>query len=168
MGSSFWLRNRNLFLFSGIGVLVFAMAGCSGGSGSIKHYSLYAISDPLPEKKNEATAFVQLRKAGANVVTIITMEKVSQSFRVYKQAGGEGEFKAKTVVNSALPKGVGQSWETGPERTVTFKDPENSTLHDRYRIVPIVNGAEAAPLRIAYETDDRNYYKATEHKGPAQ
>jgi hypothetical protein len=109
---------------------------------------------------------VQLRNAGSNFVTISTVEKGYQMFRVYKQEGGQGDFKPLGTLRAGTAENFTRSEDDTPKRLIFFEDTEHSSINDRYRITPIVDGAEVAPLKIVYDTDDPEYFRKIEGREP--
>jgi hypothetical protein len=160
-------RRGDIVRLLSVVVVLLAVVSCSGNKDKTRLYSLQTISDRSPARRGEATAYVQLRKGGSNVVTIEIRGKTGRSFRVYKQEGGQGEFKEKSALNLELSKSV-QSWDSSRERLVTFSDRDNPSVNDRYRIVSITDGKESGSLRVIYETDDADYFRQVENKEPGK
>ncbi len=143
------------------------VASCTTTSHKTKYYRLQTISDtPLKTKADEITAYVQLRNAGSNFVTIFTVEKGYQLFRVYRQERGQGDFKPEGTLSARTPENSTQSEDDTHKRLIFFEDTEHSSINDRYRITPIVDGAELAPLKIVYDTDDPEYFRKIEGREP--
>jgi hypothetical protein len=157
--------SKTLWTIMVLAVLL-AAAACSHTKDKVTYYRLQSISEaPLAKDKGEATAYVELRKAGPNIVTISLTNKNYQSFRIYKQEKGQGAFKPVSTFNPSLPKDIVQNWDATSGRLISFKDPGQSSIDDRYKITPIVNGAESIPLKIAYDTTDGDYFRKIENKG---
>jgi hypothetical protein len=146
--------------------VLLAAVSCSSAK-KVTYYRLQSISEAsLAKDKGEAGAYVELRKSGSNIIALSLTKKTYQSFRIYKQEGGRGDFKPLSTFDPGIPKNIVQTWDVTSERLVSFKDPGQSSIDDRYRITPVVDGAEGAPLKITYDTTDADYYKKIENKGP--
>lgn len=142
------------------------VTSCTTSSDKTKYYRLQTISDTFLKTKHEITAYVQLRSTGSNFVTIFTVEKGYQLFRVYRQERGQGDFKTLGTLSAATAENVTRSKDDTHKRLIFFEDTEHSSINDRYRITPIVDGAELAPLKIVYDTDDPEYFRKIEGREP--
>ena len=142
------------------------VASCTTTSNKTKYYKLQTISDTPLKTKDEVTAYVQLRNTGSNFVTIFTVEKGYQLFRVYRQERGQGDFKTLGTLRAGTAENFTQSEDDTDKRLIFFEDTGHSSINDRYRITPIVDGAELAPLKIVYDTDDPDYFRKIEGREP--
>jgi len=142
------------------------VASCTTTADKTKHYRLQTISDTPLKTKDEISAYVQLRNAGSNFVTIFTVEKGYQLFRVYRQDRGQGDFKTLGTLSAATADDFARSEDDTHKRLIFFEDTGHSSINDRYRITPIVDGAELAPLKIVYDTDDPEYFRKIEGREP--
>jgi hypothetical protein len=125
---------------------------------------LNSISDPVPENGTKEFASVLLRNTGSNRVGVINLEKKFTIFHIYKQE--QGEFKLKGTLRAGKPTTAAQRMDEINERIIYYEDSLNSSIDDRYRIVPVVDGIELAPLMIYYDTEDLNYFRKVEGKEP--
>ena len=105
-----------------------------------------------------------LRDTGSNRVGVINLDKKYSIFHVYKQE--QSEFKLKGTLRAGKPTTAAQRLDEVNEMIIYFEDSSNSSIDDRYRIVPIVDGIELTPLRIYYDTEDLNVFRKVEGKKP--
>lgn len=91
----------------------------------------------------------------------------SSSFQpTAEMTGIHRDFKTLGILSVGTAENFTQSWEDTHKRLIFFEDTDHASINDRYRITRIVDGAELAPLKIVYATDDPEYFRKIEGREP--
>ena len=145
--------------------VLFSFISCAHTPKSV-YYRLESISDSASGNSKEVVASVLLRNTGSNRVAVFNLEKKYSMFYIYKRE--QGEFKRKGTLSPGQPSSPLQSADEMNIKIIYFEDSSNSSIDDRYRVVPVVDGVELAPLKIYYDTEDSSYFKKIEGREPVK